>query len=130
MDDRRYPKFPIPGVGGVVFGPQGVLLVKRHKEPGKGLWSVPGGGIELGETQTDAVEREVFEETGVMCKVVKFLSTYDVIILDDKTDVEFHFLLNHYLAEALTEDIQAEVPEAEVGWFQLDALPKDEMHIE
>ena len=127
MNDRRYPSFPIPGVGAVVFGTQGVLLVRRHKEPGKGLWSVPGGGVEVGETQVDAVRREVFEETGVECTVSKFLSTYDVIIPDTSNNIEFHFLLNHYLAKAETEKIRSEVPEAEVSWFRLNALPVEEM---
>ncbi len=127
MNDRRYPSFPIPGVGAVVFGTLGVLLVRRHKEPGKGLWSVPGGGVEVGETQMDAVKREVFEETGVECSVIKFLSTYDVIIPDASNNIEYHFLLNHYLTKAETEKIRFEVPEAEVSWYKLDALPVEEM---
>lgn len=49
MNDRAYPKFPIPGVGAVVVGPKGLLLVRRFREPGKGLWSIPGGAIEVGE---------------------------------------------------------------------------------
>ncbi|MHA1907551.1 MAG: NUDIX hydrolase [Candidatus Thorarchaeota archaeon] len=127
MDDRRYPSYPIPGVGAVVFGEQGVLLVRRHKNPGKGLWSVPGGGVEVGESQIEAVQREVLEETGVQCTVVKFLSTYDIILPDDSNKTEFHFLLNHYLAKAETVELTPEVPEAEVAWFKLDALPVDEM---
>lgn len=42
-----------------------MLLIKRGHEPGKGLWSVPGGRIEPGETDEDALVREVHEETGL-----------------------------------------------------------------
>ncbi len=44
MSKRRYPCFPIPGVGAIVIGSKGVILVRRDKDPGKGLWSIPGGG--------------------------------------------------------------------------------------
>ncbi|MFW9848457.1 MAG: NUDIX hydrolase [Candidatus Thorarchaeota archaeon] len=127
MGDRSYPLFPIPGVGAVVFGKSGILLVRRFKEPAKGFWSVPGGGVEVGETQEEAVVREVLEETGVHCTILKFLSTYDIIIPDKNGEIEYHFLLNHYLAKANSEEIHREVPEAEVSWFSFDALPVDEM---
>ncbi|MHA2004831.1 MAG: NUDIX domain-containing protein, partial [Candidatus Thorarchaeota archaeon] len=65
MTSRRYPKYPIPGVGGIVVGPEGILLVVRDKEPAKGRLSFPGGGVDVGETQEQAVVREVREETGI-----------------------------------------------------------------
>lgn len=127
MSERQYPQFPIPGVGAVVFGTKGVLLVRRVKEPSRGLWSIPGGGVELGETQEESVKREVLEETGVSCSVIEFLSTFDIIHRDTTNAVQYHFLLNHYLARALTEEIRPEFPEAEVCWFSPDYLPLDEM---
>ncbi|MHA2161945.1 MAG: NUDIX hydrolase [Candidatus Thorarchaeota archaeon] len=127
MTERRYPDFPIPGVGAVVVGTDGVLLARRDKEPGRGLWSLPGGGVEIGETQNDAVRREVEEETGVICEVVELIGTADVILSDSEDKVEYHYLLNHYLARALTKDIRQESPEAEVQWFTLDKLPISEM---
>lgn len=53
-------------VGAVVLDPAGrLLLVRRGHEPSRGLWSVPGGRIEPGESAAAAVEREVREETGL-----------------------------------------------------------------
>ena len=43
-----------------------LLLIKRGHEPGKGLWSIPGGRVEAGESDADAVVREVREETGLV----------------------------------------------------------------
>ncbi|HEX6935757.1 MAG TPA: NUDIX domain-containing protein [Actinomycetes bacterium] len=42
-----------------------LLVVRRAREPGSGRWSVPGGRVEPGETDLDAVRREVLEETGL-----------------------------------------------------------------
>lgn len=42
-----------------------VLLIQRGTEPGKGLWSLPGGRVELGETMAEAVVREFQEEVGL-----------------------------------------------------------------
>src|SRR3954469_7876421 len=53
-------------VGGLAYDEAGrLLLVRRANEPGRGLWSVPGGRVEPGETSEEAVVREVAEETGL-----------------------------------------------------------------
>ena len=57
----------IPCVGAVVKDDQGrLLLIKRGHAPGAGLWSLPGGRIEPGETDTEALVREMREETGLV----------------------------------------------------------------
>ncbi|MEM2904784.1 MAG: NUDIX domain-containing protein, partial [Candidatus Bathyarchaeia archaeon] len=48
FEERVYPTRPIVGVGAVVFNATKVLLVRRAFEPGLGLWSIPGGLVELG----------------------------------------------------------------------------------
>jgi ADP-ribose pyrophosphatase YjhB (NUDIX family) len=56
----------IPCVGAVINDGQGrLLLIKRGHEPGAGLWSLPGGRIEPGETDAEALVREMLEETGL-----------------------------------------------------------------
>lgn len=56
----------VPCVGAIVFDPDGrLLLVRRANEPGRGLWSVPGGRVEPGEDEHAAVVRELAEETGL-----------------------------------------------------------------
>lgn len=57
----------VPCVGAVISDSSGrLLLVRRANEPGRGLWSLPGGRVEPGETDEQAVVREVAEETGLV----------------------------------------------------------------
>lgn len=59
-------------VGAVVFDDAGrVLLIRRANEPGQGRWSVPGGRVEVGETDHHAVIREVAEETGLEVEITR-----------------------------------------------------------
>ena len=127
MSGRQYPTFPVPGVGVVVLRDNEVLLVRRVTDPDKGLWSIPGGGVEVGETQSEAAIREVFEETGFNVKILKLVSTADVIIPDKSGNIEFHYLLNHYLGELISGSIRPESSDAEVCWFPINSLPLEEM---
>lgn len=57
----------VPCVGALVYDRRArLLLIRRANEPGRGLWSLPGGRVESEETLADAVVREVFEETGLV----------------------------------------------------------------
>jgi 8-oxo-dGTP diphosphatase len=52
--------------GAVVSDDRGrLLMVRRGHPPGQGLWSIPGGRVEPGETSAEAATREVLEETGL-----------------------------------------------------------------
>ena len=55
-----------------------LLMVRRKNDPGSGLWSVPGGRLELGEYVVDAVAREVKEETGLYVEVQGLLGILEV----------------------------------------------------
>ena len=60
------PRSLIPCVGAVVTDAQArLLMIKRGHEPGAGLWSIPGGRIEPGETDAEALVREMLEETSL-----------------------------------------------------------------
>jgi 8-oxo-dGTP diphosphatase len=66
----------IPCVGAVIKDDIGrLLLIRRGHEPGKGLWSIPGGRIEDGESDADALVREVREETGLIVAPGRLIGT-------------------------------------------------------
>ncbi len=66
----------IPCVGAVIKDDQGrLLLIKRGHAPGAGLWSLPGGRIEPGETDAEALVREMREETGLVIDPGQLIGT-------------------------------------------------------
>ena len=74
-------------MGAVVHDEQGrLLLIRRGHAPSAGLWSVPGGRMEAGETQEQAVVRELVEETGLVVVPVRPLGAVRV----DGDGVDFH----------------------------------------
>jgi ADP-ribose pyrophosphatase YjhB (NUDIX family) len=52
-----------------------LLLVRRANDPGRGLWSIPGGRVEPGETDAQAVARELLEETGLTVRMGRLVGT-------------------------------------------------------
>ena len=100
VDTRKYPKRPIVGVGAAVFDGASVVLIKRRFEPLQGRWSLPGGGLEVGETLEAGVAREIEEETGLIVSVGPVVEVFDRILLDDAGRVEYHFVLVDFLCRA------------------------------
>jgi ADP-ribose pyrophosphatase YjhB (NUDIX family) len=88
---------PTVGVGAVIVQDGRVVLVKRRHEPLRGQWSLPGGGLELGETLEAGVAREALEETGLVVDVGPVIEVFDRILLDPDGDVRFHFVIVDYL---------------------------------
>ena len=70
---------PQLAVGAVVVHEGELLMVRRDREPAKGLWSVPGGRVEPGEYLNTAVAREVSEETGLAIDVGSLLGILEVV---------------------------------------------------
>ncbi|MEZ5115136.1 MAG: NUDIX domain-containing protein [Candidatus Nanopelagicales bacterium] len=65
-------------VGAVVRARDGrLLVVRRGREPARGTWSLPGGRVEAGETDPQAVAREVREETGLIVEVGGHVGTVE-----------------------------------------------------
>ena len=92
----RVPQqFPEPTVGGLIQRQDGtVLLCDSHKWPG--LYTVPGGHVELGETCEDALVREIKEEVGLDVSVLELVSIQQVIYPKEFWK-KAHFIFFDYL---------------------------------
>lgn len=68
---------PVSAVGAIATDPDGnTLLLVRAKDPGKGLYGLPGGFVDVGETLEDALEREVLEEVQLKVKSLRYLCSF------------------------------------------------------
>jgi ADP-ribose pyrophosphatase YjhB (NUDIX family) len=102
---REYPDRPIIGVGAVIIKDDKVLLVKRGKEPGYGTWSIPGGAVNLGEKLSEAIKREVLEETGLLVSVGEMVKIYEPVMKDDTGRVKYHYVLVDFLCHPVSGEV-------------------------
>ena len=103
------------------------LLIKRAANPDKGLWSVPGGLVEVGERIEDAAIREAKEETCLDVKLVERLGVVDKIEYDESGKVFYHFIIIQYLAEIIGGEMCPMDDALEAKWVTLDQLPEFEI---
>ena len=117
MLQREYPPAPLVGVGAVIVHDGRVLLVQRATEPALGRWSIPGGLIEVGEALTEAVVREVREETGLEVEPVELVELLDRIHRDGDR-VRYHYVIADYLCRVVGGTLNAASDAAAVRWVE------------
>jgi len=117
-----YPEHPRVAVGAVVFKDGNVLLVRRGKPPAEGVWAIPGGRIELGESMQAAAEREILEETGVRIKAGHPVFTFDVIERDGDGRIRFHYVIVDLMAEYVEGEPIAGDDAKEARWISATDL--------
>lgn len=119
---RRYPDAPVVSVGVLVVHGGRILLAQRGHEPAEGLWTFPGGVVELGETLEEAAAREVWEECGVRVRIREPLTTVDRIFRDAQGRVEYHYVIVEMLADYLEGEPRPASDIRQVGWFAAEEM--------
>lgn len=120
---RKYPSQPIVAVAALIVNDKNeILIIKRGSEPGKGLWSIPGGVVELGEHLHQALRREVKEETGLEILPLELLDVFEVLDHDSSGSLRYHYIIIDYLAKSCGGELKASTDASEVRWVSLNNI--------
>jgi ADP-ribose pyrophosphatase YjhB (NUDIX family) len=116
-DSRRYPERPYLAVSAAVIRENRVLVVRRARVPALGLFTLPGGVVELGETLHEAVIREIAEETALAIEPVALAGYREAIARDAAHRVERHFVILSFAARWLAGEPRLNAELAEARWL-------------
>ncbi len=109
---------PVVGVGVVVVEEEEILLIRRSRPPGKGLWTVPGGKVRYGETLRDTARREAREETGLEVEVGEVAWVGEII------DEGHHIVITDFFATVVGGRLGAGDDAADAAWVPLGETRK------
>jgi 8-oxo-dGTP diphosphatase len=114
---RAYPTRPYVAVSAAIFRDDRVLIVRRRQPPAYGLYTLPGGAVELGETLEQAVVREVREETGLEIEPQQLAGYRQLIARDSAGRIEQHFVILPFAARWLAGEVSLNEELAEARWL-------------
>lgn len=113
-----YWERPLPAAAAIVLHPgrpTEMVLVKRRYPPEEGEWTLPGGGIEAGESVSEAARREVQEETGLTVAIDELIGTWST----PTKETVVTFFTAHFVGGRLIAGTDA----LEAQWFPIDRAP-------
>jgi ADP-ribose pyrophosphatase YjhB (NUDIX family) len=115
---RDYPDRPYLAVSAAILRDGMLLIVKRRNAPAQGLFTLPGGVVEPGETLHEAVAREVDEELGIACEAVALIGHREAIMRDAAGKVKGHYVILPFLARYLGGEIVLNEELSEARWVE------------
>jgi 8-oxo-dGTP diphosphatase len=121
VNDRLYPPRPILAVSVAVFREGRTLIARRARAPLRGLYSLPGGVVEIGETLHEAALRELAEEVGVKAEIVGFNDHIESILRDDE-GVRAHYVIASFVARWIDGEARTSEEADSVMWIDPMAL--------
>jgi ADP-ribose pyrophosphatase YjhB (NUDIX family) len=116
-DGRSYPSRPYLAVSAAIIHAGKMLIVRRARAPAYGVFTLPGGGVEAGETLHEAIIREVREETALAIEPIGLAGYREVIGRDRDDKVERHFVILPFAARWLAGEVALNEELAEARWL-------------
>lgn len=120
--------WPQLGVGAIVLHQDKVLLVQRGREPGRGLWAIPGGRVAAGETLRAAAEREILEETGIRIEALELAWHFEYLQRDEHEVLQYHYVVLDFFGRYLGGEAKAADDADAVAWVDLSRLDEVTLH--
>lgn len=129
VDDPRAPKANslVPAASAVVADEAGRVLLQRRTD--NGLWSIPGGRMEIGETISETAVRETREETGLEVRPVRVVGIYsnpDHVVEYEDGEIRQQFSVC-FACELVGGSIEISDESSEVGFFTSDEIKEMSM---
>jgi ADP-ribose pyrophosphatase YjhB (NUDIX family) len=121
-EENRSRGHAVLGVSSCVWRDGKILLVRRGKEPLKGLWSLPGGRVEFGEPLKAAAARELYEETGVRADLDRIVDVVEVIRENAPGKVAIHYAIVVFAGSWSDGIARAASDVSEVEWADVTDL--------
>ena len=121
-EERRYPQRPFLAVSAAIMRDGKVLAVRRARKPAMSLYTMPGGVVEIGETLTEAVTREVREETQLTIEPIALAGHREAIMRDAQGLVERHFVIMCFAALWLAGEVVLNEELDDARWLMPDEL--------
>lgn len=121
---REYPPWPRLAVGAAIWRDGRVLLARRGQQPNQGLWSLPGGLVELGETLREAIVREIQEECHIEIQPLDLVEVVDLVRRDEAGRVRTHYVVVDFCAVHDSGEPHAASDISDVRWVAPASLPE------
>ena len=115
-DDRFYPARPVLAASVAVLREGRILLAARGKPPSEGLYSLPGGMVEIGETLGEAALRELREEVGVEAEIIGLIAPVEFIERDAKGHIKHHVVIAAHAARWVSGEPRTGPEAKEIRW--------------
>jgi ADP-ribose pyrophosphatase YjhB (NUDIX family) len=122
LSSRSYPDRPFLAVSAAIIRDGRVLIVRRAATPMLGLYTLPGGVVEAGETLDEAVRREIEEETALKIEPVALAGYRDAIFRDRENRVERHFVIMAFAARLVSGEVRLNGELGDYRWLKPEEL--------
>ena len=96
-----------------------IVLIRRNKEPFKGMWALPGGFAEEKETAELCCQREAYEETGLKVRAKRLVGVFSDPERDPRGTIA-----GAYICELIGGELKGGDDAKEAKWFSLEELPE------
>jgi len=117
-DARTYPDRPYLAVSAAIIRDGRILIAQRARGPALGVWTLPGGLVEAGETLIEALIREVHEETAITIEPIALAGHREVVVRDDTGRVSRHFVILCFATRWIAGEPQLNEELSEARWLR------------